>query len=89
MLYSFKDIKVFLGFTIIYRRFIKIFCQITTPFTLILQTTYNNDLSTQVNQSEKNTDIPDNTDYIVVDNGDRRIENLLFFANFLSPKNPN
>ncbi len=71
-----RDIQVFLGFANFYRRFIKSFGKIAAPFTSILQTTGNNDLSTQADQNEKNQDKPDGVGGASGERVDRSIKNL-------------
>ena len=49
-----RDIQVFLGFANFYKRFIQNFSRIAVSFTLILQTTDDEVLSTQAIENKKN-----------------------------------
>ncbi len=52
-----RDIQVFLGFANSYKRFIQKFCKIAATLTLILQTTNDETLNTQVTQNKMNQNI--------------------------------
>ncbi len=72
-----QDSTVFLSFANFDKRFIKNFSKIVVPFTLMLQTTDNNDLSTKDNQNEKNQDAPDDAGGTGGGRVNRNIKNLL------------
>ncbi len=75
---------MFLGFANFYKSFIKNFSKITVLLTSILQTTNNDNLSTQSDQNKKNQDISDSG----VGNGriERSIKNLSTIANLAKSK---